>query len=69
MNLYEQGDELFANGYYQEAYEKFELAYRNGEENEADCLNYMACCQIQLDKALKISPLWERLLLIKVVPT
>ncbi|UKS27300.1 tetratricopeptide repeat protein [Paenibacillus sp. HWE-109] len=72
MNLFEQGDELYASGFYQDAYEKFEIAYVNEEENKADCLNYMACCQIHLgnskqalellDKALKISPTWERLL-------
>ncbi|MEK3916556.1 tetratricopeptide repeat protein [Paenibacillus sp. FSL H7-0331] len=41
MNLYEQGDELYANGHYQEAYEKFESACSNGDENEANCLNYL----------------------------
>jgi hypothetical protein len=37
-SLYELGDDLYTEGYYELAYEKFKLALESGDMNEADCL-------------------------------
>jgi tetratricopeptide (TPR) repeat protein len=71
MNAFERGEHYYEKGLYEKAYKMFKLSHDTGEEVE-DSLNLMGRCQTELknyqlaieifDKALKLSPAWERLL-------
>lgn len=69
MSLYNQGNDLYAEGKYIEAYRYFLQSYTNNED-VTDSMNYLGCIELMLGnyeealdwfiKLVKIKPTWER---------
>ncbi|WP_261302911.1 tetratricopeptide repeat protein [Paenibacillus andongensis] len=69
MSLYNQGDDLYAEGKYREAYGYFLQSYTINVD-VTDSMNYLGCCELTLgnyeaaldwfNRLSKLEPTWER---------
>lgn len=69
MTLYEQGDELYFQQMYAEAYSVF-LEAIQFDQTDTDSMNYIGCCELMLgnyheavnwfDKVIRLEPHWGR---------